>query len=65
MACATPPAARMAAVVSSSEASVRAVTATSAPAALNASAMLRPMPRLAPVTSAFLPERSKREALRM
>ena len=48
---------RISSAVFASPASVPAVIATSAPARANATAMTSPMPRDAPVTSAFLPAR--------
>jgi len=49
------PLARTSAATASSSSRVRAASATSAPWRANASAIARPMPRPAPVTSAFLP----------
>ena len=48
----------MVAAAGSMRASERPVTTTRAPAAANARAMCRPMPRLAPVTTAIFPVRS-------
>ena len=50
---------RTAFAVSSNSATVRLVTATSAPWSARPIAMARPSPRPPPVTSAFLPVRSK------
>src|SRR5581483_7497276 len=50
-----PPRAASSAAVSSTAARVRAATATAAPASASARAVLRPIPRLPPVTSATFP----------
>src|SRR5581483_4327461 len=54
-----PPAARISSSSSSRAPWVRAVAITWAPAAARALAQARPMPRLAPVTSAMRPERGR------
>src|SRR5215469_5328813 len=56
---ASPPAARIAPATSSQGARLRAEIVTLAPASARHSAIARPMPRLAPVTIATLPARSK------
>src|SRR5262249_61197141 len=53
----------MASAVSARPSSLRATSATSAPASARATAMVWPIPRDAPVTNAFLPVRSKRLTL--